>query len=116
MPWLEFFLRGVIEQGNDALQRFDALLRLWNAYRAKLQTSRTSALVLDMVDRFFAVPALSVAQTARRLGITHRAAQMNADKRVKAGILQLMPGRVRNRIYLARDILTIIEASEPKKS
>jgi Fic family protein len=109
LEWIDFFLRGVVEQGNDALRRLDALLALWNDYRRRLQTTRTSALALRLIDELFAVPALSVSHAARLLDVTHRAAQMNVDKLVTAGVLELLPGRARNRLYLARGILAIIE-------
>jgi len=33
----------------------------------------------------------------------------NVDKPVAVGVLELLPGRERNRIYLARGILAVIE-------
>jgi Fic family protein len=116
VAWVEFFLRGVIEEGRDALGRVDALIQLRIDYRRRLQTSRTSALVLDMVDRLFESPALSVAQTARRLNVTHRAAQLNVDKLVEAGVLELLPGRTRNRVYMARGVLAVVELDVGKVS
>lgn len=113
IEWIDFFLRGLIDEGSDALRRLDALLGLWNDYRRRLQTTRTSALALRLIDRLFAVPALSIPRAARLLQVTHRAAQMNVDKLVDAGVLKLLPGRARNRIYLARDIIAIAEQENP---
>jgi Fic family protein len=109
LVWLDFFLRGIIEQSHDALVRLRRLLGLWNEYRRALQTSRTSALALTLVDELYARPALTVTGAARLLHVTHRAAQMNVDKLVATGVLELLPGRERNRIHLARSILAVIE-------
>jgi Fic family protein len=113
LEWIDFFLRGIIDQGNDALRRLDALLALWNDYRHRLQTTRTSALALRLIDELFAMPALSVPHAARFLGVTHRAAQLNVDKLVEADVLELLPGRARNRLYVARGILEAIEQDAP---
>lgn len=114
--WLDFFLRGVTEQSHDALARLRRLLTLWDEYRRTLQTSRTSALALTLVDELFAHPALTVTGAARLLGVTHRAAQMNVDKLVSAGVLELLPGRERNRVYLARGVLAVIEQENSPSS
>jgi hypothetical protein len=57
-----------------------------------------------------------VAQTARRLNVTHRAAQLNVDKLVEAGVLELLPGRTRNRVYMARGVLAVVELDVGKVS
>src|SRR5436309_5025335 len=64
--WICFFLRGVAEQSNDAIRRSDRLLQLMQDYRERLQSARTSALLLQLVDRLFMTPATTVARTAEQ--------------------------------------------------
>ena len=112
VAWVEFFLHGVTEQSRDALQRSKRLLDLWQQYRAAVQTPRASALALQLVDELFAYPAITTAIAATLLHVTPRAAQNNLDKLIAAGIVREVTGRKRNRIFVAEEIINIVEAQE----
>jgi Fic family protein len=105
-----FFLRGVAEQSLDAVRRSRALLDLWQRYREQFQSVRSSALLLGLIDKLFDSPAITIAGITRQFGITPRAAQMNVDKLIEAGILKEATGRQRNRIFVAPEIIFITEA------
>ena len=109
--WLLFFLRGVAEQSQDGVARARRLQALWQSYRDRLQAGCASGLLLRLVDRLFADPALTVGRVAGELGITHRAAQQNVDKLVEAGIVVEATGRQRGRVYVAPAILQVLENS-----
>jgi Fic family protein len=88
------------------------LLDLWHSYRQRLQSARASALTIRLIDELFLFPAVSIPKTARLLGVTQRSAQLNVEKIVAAGILKEATGRQRNRIFIAPEIIQIIEAQE----
>ena len=113
-PWIAYFLRGIAEQSSDAVKRANLLLSLRQRYREKMQSARSSALLLQMVDDLFSTPALDVSGASKRLNVTPRAAQLNVDKLIKSGILKEATGRRRNRIFVAAEIIDIIEAPEIK--
>jgi Fic family protein len=113
-PWIAYFLRGIAEQSSDAVKRANLLLSLRQRYREKMQSARSSALLLQMVDDLFSTPALDVSSSSKRLNVTPRAAQLNVDKLIKSGILKEATGRRRNRIFVAAEIIDIIEAPEIK--
>jgi Fic family protein len=108
--WVIFFLRGVAQQSQDAVLRSDRLLNLWQECRRKLQSPRASALSLQLVDELFSYPAITAAWAAKRLDVTPRSAQLNIEKLVRAGILREETGKRRNRIFVAHEIVKIIEA------
>jgi Fic family protein len=108
--WVQFFLQGVLEQSNDAQRRSQLLLRLQEKYRQKAQTARSSALALKLVDELFAHPAITVTQAQKILKVTYHSAQNNILRLVDAGILREFTGRRRNRIFIAPDIISVIEA------
>jgi len=112
LSWIRFFLDAIEEQSRDAIRRSDRLLVLWNGYRQRLQEARASALLLRLVDELFSYPAISARVASGVLGITHRSAQLNIDKLVAAGILREATGRRRNRIYVADEIVSIVERDE----
>lgn len=110
--WVNFFLRGVAEQSRDAIKRSSQLLDLWHSYRQRLQSARASALIIRLIDELFLFPAVSIPKAAKLLGVTQRSAQLNVEKVVAAGILREATGRQRNRIFIAPEIIQIIEAQE----
>jgi Fic family protein len=110
--WVRFFLQAVAIQARDAVRRSDQLLALWREYRARLQEARSSALALRLVDDLFQYPALTNPAISKRLGITPRSAQLNIDKLHRAGIVQEATGHRRNRIYIAPEIIRIVEEHE----
>jgi Fic family protein len=112
IEWIGFFLRGITSQTQDAIRRSDLLLSLWKRYRIELQAARASALLLQLVDELFNYPAITNSIAAQKLGVTPRSAQLNIDKLQKARILQEATGRARNRVYIAREIISIIEQEE----
>jgi Fic family protein len=107
--WVVFFLRGVHVQARDATRRARQLVGLQTDYRGRLQKVRSSALLTRLVDRLFESPAITISRVAKEMEITFRSAQNNVNKLVHAGILEEVTGRERNRIYLAREILKVLE-------
>jgi Fic family protein len=110
--WLQFFLRGVAEQSRDSIRRAQRLLDLWREYRGRMQNVRSSARLLQLVDRLFAWPAITVPIARDHLGVTYRSARLNIDKLIAAEILKEHPGRTYNRVYLAPEVMAIIEAEQ----
>ena len=110
--WVMYFLRGVAEQSQDAVKRSSRLLDLRQEYRQKLQSARASALLLQLVDELFSYPAISISRAAKRLDVTPRSAQLNVDRLMDEGILEEATGRKRNRVFIAPEIIRIIEAQE----
>jgi Fic family protein len=112
IDWISFFLRGVAEQSRDALVRSDRLLQLWKNYRGEFQSARSSALQLRLVDQLFAYHAITANQAAKLLKVTHRSAQLNIEKLIRKRILKEATGKQRNRVFIAPQIVKIIEATD----
>ena len=110
--WIIYFLRGVAEQSHDAVKRANRLMDLREAYRTKLQSARASALLLQLVDELFSIPAVTIPGVTKRLNVTSRSAQLNVDKLIEARILREVTGRQRNRVFVAPEIVSIAEAQE----
>jgi Fic family protein len=109
-PWMLFFLQGIEEQSRDALTRTERLLNLQQQYTATLQAAKASALPLRLLDQLFRLPATSVPQAAKMLGVTPRAAGLIVNKLVNARILEEVTGQERNRWFVATGIIKIADA------
>ena len=113
--WILFFLRGVAEQAQDALDRSKNLQSLLSRYRATLHDVSSSANVLHLTEHLFARPFITVAGAAEELQVSVPAAQKMIEKLVAARILQEITGRQRNRIYRAHEIMSIIEGPQQEQ-
>ncbi len=110
--WIDYFLKAVAIQSTDAIQRIDQLLALRQTYRTRMQQARASALLLQLIDELFSYPAITNRAVSERMKVTPRSAQLNIDKLVERGIIQEATGRQRNRVYVATEIVAIIERQE----
>jgi Fic family protein len=109
VEWIEFFLRAVQDQADDAVARAKALLALRDEYRELVTAGRHSALLVGVIDRLFESPAVTITGIARHIGASYPAAKQNVEKLVAAGILEPVTAS-RNRIFLARRIVELLES------
>lgn len=82
------------------MKRAERLLDLRQGYRDEMQMARSSALLLRLIDELFAHP------------VTPRAARQNIEKLIAAGILKEASGRQRYQIFIATEIVKVLETSE----
>ena len=105
LPWIRFFLQGIVDSAEAALHQVTALTDLREQWHGRFQAARSSALLLKLIDRLFVHPAITIGQTAELLQVTPASASSNIAKLQAEGILTEVTGRTRDRIYVARDVL-----------
>jgi len=111
--WVDYFLEGIAEQSLDAVRRAARLRSLRDEYHRRLQTARASALLVKLADALFDRPAITVAGAVRLLHVTARAASLNISKLIDVGILSEATGRARNRVFVGREIIRVVEEDLP---
>jgi len=107
--WIRFFLRGVHEQAQDAIERSRRLLDLRERFHKQFHEARSSALLLKLIDHLFTAPIITISNAASVLGVTYHSAQDNIDRLIAGGVLKEITGRKRDRLYMARKILDAVE-------
>jgi Fic family protein len=108
--WVSFFLRGIIDESEDAISRARRLMALREQYRQRLQRPKQAgASSLGLVDFLFHWPIVSVPEVAERLGMSYPGAQKNVEKLISLGMLEEITGRQRNRLYIAREVIKVLE-------
>ncbi len=107
--WVTFFLDGVADQSKDAISRTRQLLDLWQRYRDMFQSARSAATLLRLVDNLFEFPVVTISRAAKHAGVTPVSATRSIEKLLEAGIVKEVTGKQRNKIYVASDILDIME-------
>jgi len=103
---LEFFLRGVAETADEAVQRAGRLTELRERYQRRLKRSPRA---LRLLDALFINPYVTVARAQKILEVSNPTARHAVTELQKAGMLEEITGRAWGRIYLARPILKILE-------
>jgi Fic family protein len=109
--WLSFFLQGVSAQSQDAMVRARRLQTLRKDYRARFQTARAAARLLQVVDLLFSRPVFTVPELSDALQVNYPTAMRYVNRLVEAEVLREITGQVRNRVYQADGILQALEES-----
>jgi Fic family protein len=102
--WIEFCLRGTVEQANDSIQRCHKfnLLRKELHERVGPSTARTYA----MIESLFRTPAVTIPVVSKQFGTAYHTAQGDIERLVKAKILREVAGKY-PRTFFAPEIMKI---------
>jgi Fic family protein len=109
--WLAYFLDAVTVQSHAYLARAEALLDLRQRYRAELLASQRPVRMLQLVDDLFERPTITIKRAAERLGVVATTATGLIQRLVDRGILVEVTGQRRGRVYLATEIVGILQVS-----
>ena len=113
--WIEFFLGGVKETADQAVNAARRIIALMDADRRKIEgLGRPAASVLRIHQYAQTHPILSIASTAEQIGITFPTVASSIDHMQKLGIMRETTGRQRHRLYTYQSYLDILnEGTEP---
>lgn len=98
-----------LSEAADVVTRVQRLQTLREDYRPRVATARSTGLLGVLVDALFETPALTIPRAQQLPQVTHRAALMNIDKLIEAGILEEFGDRSRNTLFLANGIIRAVE-------
>lgn len=103
--WVLFFLRGVQEQSEDAIQKAKQLQDLQTEWRGLIQNQeRAPGWWLSLVDTLFERPIADAETIARDFGVTPPTARSAISRLESLGILREVTGRKRDKLYIAEQI------------
>jgi len=87
--WLEFFLDGVIDIAEEAIETVNRITALRERDMAKVQTlgKRSSATAMVILPRLYAQPIVNTAVIREWTGFTYAAAQAVIDRFIEMGLL-----------------------------
>lgn len=112
--WVDFFLRGVAESATEAIEQADVLIALREKWRAHFETARSSVLLHNLIDHLFETPAIRIADARKLLRVTTASASANIKKLVGAGIVEERTGRKRDQVFVAMDIIRLMDDMEAR--
>ncbi|MCG3128297.1 MAG: hypothetical protein CHACPFDD_03179 [Phycisphaerae bacterium] len=108
--WLRYFLMAVRDTARSAIEQSESILKLRDAFREQLAKQHRA---LTLLDELFINPYTTVAHASGRLGVTPPTAQKTITLLEKAGMLREATGGKWGRVWLARPILKLVEATPP---
>jgi Fic family protein len=113
--WLDFFLEGVEETAQNAVQTAQRLVGLFQEDARKIrETGRRAGTALRVFDTFCERPILTLAEIRRRTGLSFPGATNGMNALVELGIVREITGKKRNRVFAYHRYLAILsEGTEP---
>lgn len=113
--WLAFFLRGVVEVGNEAVRTARRVLDLREGHRAVVTShlGRAAGNGHRLLEALYREPVVTVSRVQEIVEIRYQAANTLVARLVALGILEEISGRKRNRAFLYRDYIRIF-ADDPE--
>lgn len=110
IPWVRFFLNGLVEQADDASTLAHKILDLQHQFYAVLSDFK-SPYAFNLLDTLFAYPIVTTTQMAQLGDIKNNQTLLNLIKKfVEAGILKdLSPSRQRNKTYAFQLLLDLLD-------
>jgi Fic family protein len=112
--WLCFFLHGVKEQAEYGTSHIQQLQALRLQYQSIAEHDRNSDRMSLVLDFLFTRPIFSINQLSKSLEIPFKTANDYVEKLIKINLLQETTGNARNRIFIARTILVMLQISESR--
>lgn len=113
--WLWFFVTGVKETAESAVQTANALVRLFEADRRRIQSvGRAAGSALRVHEALQKSPVVSVARAADMTGLTVPTVTSSLRALEKAGIVRELTGLQRGRLFGYREYIGILsQGTEP---
>lgn len=113
--WLEFFLEGVFIVSNQVIETSSKINKLFEDDMKKIESlGRARFNIIKVFDYIKTLPQISTLAVSIALNITAPTARMSLDKMTELGILQEISGKKRDKIYIYKNYLDILEqGAEP---
>lgn len=115
--WLEFFLEGVFKSAKQGIQTANAINHLFNTDYVKVKTLGRARFSCEQILEYMKkLPQVKVAFLAKELGMTAPTIRNALNYMVDLGILGEVSGKKRDKMYVYRNYLQILEeGAEPLK-
>jgi Fic family protein len=89
--WIEFCLKGVVEEASNTQHRCDQLLLLHRAFHETVKRIRGSIRLASIIDSLFDTPIIVALKLVEKHKVTYPTARADLKKLENADILQVLP-------------------------
>jgi Fic family protein len=107
--WIAFFLKGVVETADSAVETARKILELQTKHRELLWKKKLSSpLAVGILERLFQRPYVSVNDVAKEFSISFQAASNLVSQLEVAGILHEITGKKRDKRFIYGAYISIL--------
>jgi Fic family protein len=107
--WVEFFLTGVIETANEAVETARQLFALFEEDRTKIRSlGRAAASTLRVHDLLQRQPIIGIIPASKKLKVSHPTVMKALANLQKLGIVREVTGRQRGRLFAYSRYMNIL--------
>jgi Fic family protein len=108
--WLAFFLEAVVGQAADAITESKKILKLNADFHKKISVAKgVPDTARRLVDEAFVNPFVSISGLSRKWNLPFNSVKNGVNKLVELGILEELPGRKRNRLFVAKKLMDLFK-------
>lgn len=113
--WISFFLKGVADSAQSAMDTAKKILELQSTHRSLLWQKRISSpRAVGILEKLYSTPYVSVKEVAKSFKISFQSASTLISQLEQAGILKEITGRKRDKRYIYYQYLDILsEGTRP---
>ncbi|HEX5150091.1 MAG TPA: hypothetical protein VFW07_01515 [Parafilimonas sp.] len=111
VQWLKFFLVGIVETANKAIETLNNVLKLRNELENKsiIRLGKRISKAKALLQYLYSKPVITVADVTNKLEITKQTAHALIQDFEKLGILKEQTGYKRNRIFVFENYLNLFK-------
>jgi len=113
--WMEFILNAIRTQALDAIWRSERLISLREQYHEQLKQDNSPSRLFQVIDNLFSMPAINVSEVVQQSGVTKPTAINDIQRLERLGVLTEYTGKERDRDWVAREIIHVIEQEGPEE-
>jgi Fic family protein len=114
--WIEFFLRGVANQAQEAISDAKKILELHAEYQIMLKgTKKIPGTAHRLIDEIFLNPFISISRLSKKWNRSFNSVKLGVMRLVRIGILKEVHGRKRKKVFYAPKLLDLLTANDKNK-
>jgi Fic family protein len=114
--WIEFFLRGVANQAQEAISDAKKILELHAEYQIILKgTKKIPGTAHRLIDEIFLNPFISISRLSKKWNRSFNSVKLGVMRLVRIGILKEVHGRKRKKVFYAPKLLDLLTANDKNK-
>ncbi len=113
--WLRFFLDGVLQISEQAVDTVRRLLAMFDAHRSRLSSlGRAAGSALRVHEVMQKHPVQSIKTAAKHTGVSEPTASSAIDRMIDLGMLRELTGKQRDRLFIYDPYVAVLsEGAEP---
>lgn len=107
--WIEFFLRGVIQMSESALDNAKKIFSLHEKYSGLLNMDKkTPEIAHRILDEIFVSPIVSISSLSKKWDLAYTSVKHGIKSLERLNVVKEISGKSRNRLYASDELLGII--------